>query len=210
MGLKQDAHARKHWEGQYWGPNGAMREGLFKFLSTLYSSYKSAPTWRHKALVVLSVAVLFVVIRCGYTVKDHSVSELDVLASVANQLGFRRFAIRCGEAALSRNEENFTERMLLLAGLMRSHASPFHRKAATPLQQKYFSELAESFDDGEYDPPEQKIRILRALAWFTDVHGEADKLQTRLCVAYACSIAQHLGARDQYEAIRREFPHIVK
>ena len=199
----QDTHAKKHWQGNYWGANGAVKEGLFKFLSTLYSSLKSAPSRRHKLAAFLGVLALYMTLRTCYKLADHTANELDVLASVSRRLGQRTFAIECGETAIEAEGVMSPSYPLLLAGLMRDHEALFPLKKGGQESGRYFNQLRSVFQIFEFDPPEQKIRIFRALAWFTAMNGS--KKETSDFVKEALTLANSLGAEDQIRAIVEEF-----
>ena len=201
---QQDSHSRKHWDGPHWGPNGAVKEGLFKLLSTLIAARKSAPTRFHKLGVVAGITLVYLVIRFGYELEDHTGDELDILASAARGLRQRKFAITCGELVLLLPHISFTTNMLVLAGLMRDYEALFPAKKGHQEVGLYFRQLADHFNEDEYDPPEQRIRILRALAWFTDKYGS--KQEFTAYIIEAVVLSKTLGAADQLDAIKREFP----
>lgn len=202
--MSQNAHARKHWEGNYWGGRGAVKEGMFKFLSTLYSAFKSAPTIRHKFFVVSGIVTIFVILRLCYKLEDHTPDELDVLASVARRLHCYRFAVSCAECALKDPNITFTTMALLQVGMMRDCVSLRKTKFAQNLYELNINVL----DMGRYSPPEQKIRILRALAWYEAAHGMEKEARDHAVIGLV--LAKKYNAEDQAQAIREEFDGLIK
>ena len=200
------AHKKKHWDGHYYGPHGALKEGVFKLLSTLYSAAKSAPSRMHKVLVLVGILTCYAILRLGYKVCDHTPDQLDVLASVARRIGLRHFAIKCGELALTHKDVSFTSRMLLLAGLLRDHS--LMRKKFDLRSFNCFLSLVDNLNAEAYEPPEQKIRVLRALAWYVNREDDPDPYgKEKLYFAkLALECARSLGAEDQIQEILREFP----
>ena len=217
MKLKQvqDADARKHWQGKIWGEDGVVCQGLFKLLSTLITARKSAPTWKHKFLVYFGIVQIYLMIRSGYSLERMNAGELDVLASASRGLRQHKHAIKCGEWGISRlsmdgnGRISHTSHMLLVSGLMRDHDAIYAADQPGSKAHYYFTELRDHFEDGEYDPPEQKIRIYRALAWFTNKYSARDYSDAKGYVAQALTLAHLHGAKDQEDAIRREFPHLL-
>jgi hypothetical protein len=197
------SNSEKQWQGKYWGKDGALLEGTIAFLSLLYSAAKSAPTKRHKLAIGIGIWVIYRVVRSAYEPGDLSAGQADVLASVASKLGHRDFAIRLREFALKEAPADSTSRMLLLAGLMRDW------ETMRPLQEcnqeggRYFVLLRGEYRHATYLPREQKIRILRALAWFAARNGS--EAEIRRYVRDAHELAERLGAEDQLRAIRDEF-----
>ena len=211
----QDEDAQKHWQGKIWSEDGVVCQGLFKLLSTLITARKSAPTWKHKFLVVTGIVQIYLMIRSCYLLERMNAGQLDILASASRGLRQHKHAIKCGELGLSRLSTdgnariNHAAHMLLLAGLMRDHDAVYAADQPGSKAHYYFTELRKYFEDGEYDPLEQKIRILRALAWFTSKYSARDFTDAREYVARALMLTQLLRAKDQEDAIKREFEHLL-
>ena len=214
---EQDVHAQQHWQGNIWGEDGVVCQGLFKLLSTLITARKSAPTWKHKFLVLTGIVQIYLIIRSGYSLEHMNAGQLDILASASRGLRQHKHAIKCGKLGLSRlstdgNEKiDHTTHMLLLKGLMRDHDAVRAADQPGSRVHDYFAELRNHFEDCEYDPPEQKIRICRALAWFTNKYSARDYGygDAKRYVAQALTLAQLLGAKDQEDAIKREFEQLL-
>ena len=66
-------------------------------------------------------------------------------------------------------------------------------------------ELRANINKGEFDPPEQKIRILRAMAWFANKYPSSGKRDAREYAREALRLARLLGATDQELAVTSEF-----
>lgn len=215
MKQQQDAHAKQHWQGDIWGEDGVVCQGLFKFLSTLITARKSAPTWKHKFLVIAGVVQIYLILRYCYSLERMNVGQLDILASAGRGLRQHKHAIKCGERGIfllsmdGKGKIDHTSHMLLLAGLIRDHDAIYSADRLRSAAQDYFVVLRMHFEDDEYDPPEQKIRILRALAWFADKYSARDYGDAMRYVAQALTLAQLLGAKDQEDAIRWEFAHLL-
>lgn len=205
---QQDSHSRKHWDGPHWGPDGAVKEGLFRFLSTLITARKSASTGWHKFGTLAGIVLIYALLRLGYELEDHNVNELDILASASRGFKQRQFAIKCGEAALRGLAPiPITSYMLIVAGLMRDHEALCPLRRGGQESGRYFSDLKAAWNVVTFDPPEQKIRILRALAWFTNLYGS--KQEFAAYIIEAVVLSKTLGAADQLDAIKHEFPSYV-
>ena len=215
MNQKQDTHVQQHWQGNIWGEDGVVCQGLFKLLSTLITARKSAPTWKHKVLVLAGIVQIYLIIRFGYSLEQMNAGQLDILASASRGLRQHKHAIKCGQWGISRlsmdgnGRIDHTSHMLLSAGLMRDHDAVYAADQPGSKAHYYFTELRSHFEDGEYDPPEQKIRILRALAWFTNKYSARDFTDAKEYVALALTLAHLLGAKDQEDAIKREFEPLL-
>lgn len=204
-------HKAKHWEGKYWGEEGAVCAGLFALLSTLISAMKSAPSKTHKFFVGAGIVAIYVALRSSYDVLLLSPNQLDVLASASRGLKQRKHAIRVAEIAINLNADKvcFTSKMLLLAGLMRDHDAIYAADQPGSRAHWYFTELRSSFRLGVYDAPEQEIRILRALAWFTNKYPARNHSDAMRYARAALALAMKLGATDQANEVRREFGHLI-
>lgn len=215
MTQQQDAHAKQHWQGEIWGEDGVVCQGLFKFLSTLITARKSAPTWKHKFLVITGIVQIYLSLRFCYSLERMNAGQLDILASASRGLRQHKHAIKCGEWGVSRlavdgiGKIDHTSYMLLLAGLMRDHDAVYAADQPGSKAHYFFTELRSHFEDEEYDPIEQKIRVYRALAWFTNKYSARDYIDAKGYVADALTLAILLHAKDQEDALRREFAHLL-
>ena len=90
---------------------------------------------------------------------------------------------------------------------MRDHEALFPLRQGGQESWKYFNDLKAAWNVVTFNPPEQKIRILRALAWYTNKYGSPE--ETITIVGTALTLARELGANDQLDEIKREFPDYV-
>lgn len=202
------AHSAKHWQGKCWGEGGSVCGGLFALLSTLYAAVKSAPTLTRRLLVLCGIVQIYVVVRTCYELEHLSAGQLDVLASVGRNLKQHRHAILCATLALGKSP-NFSDSMLLLAGLMRDYDAMCPADQPGSKSHYCFFTLRASHEEEEYDPPEQKIRVKRALAWFANKYPAREHCDAKQYARDALALANQLGASDQADAVKKEFGHLL-
>jgi hypothetical protein len=206
----QTPHQQDHWAGRdrVWNKqDGTVKVGMFIFLSTLYAAVKSAPSRKHKLLLLAGIGLLYLCIRSCYSIEDHDANQLDILATVSRKLRLHKFAIRCGELGLRQADATFTCRMLLRAGLMRDHDAICASDKGGDGKDD-FTYLCEHYEDEEYSPPAQKIRILRGMAWYANKYSGKNKSEAWGYADRAYQLAVRLGAFDQADAVDREFGHL--
>jgi hypothetical protein len=193
-------HQEQHWRGDYWGERGAVCRGLIQILSTLYSASKSASTFKRKLGVLIGESVLYVVVRTLYRTEKLSPSSLDALASVSRRFRRPRHAIRCALVALESNP-TFTTRMLLVAGLVRDFSAIGDATRA----EECFCILMRERSTKAYNPPQQEIRVLRAMAWYTKNSREETFALSEVYVRQAFALARMYDARDLEYVLTQEF-----
>ncbi len=204
----------KEWEGAYFGENGAVKQALFSFASTLYGAAGSSATRTKRLYCVIGLLIAYLILRTRYAFDQMTASELDLLASFSRAFRQRKYAIEAGERAL-RLPSSHIDRLLLLCGLMRDWEAFFPHTAGGHESGRYFRALCEILQREGVQAelcrthPAQMARIYRTLAWFTDKYGNSDKLEATSYASLAMQLASEMGAMDQVHKIKLELSHLL-
>ena len=203
MSTHSTIEADKHWRGMYWEKDGAVVNGLFRFISTLYSAFGSAPSKKLKLLSGVVLLSTYVFARIGFRLDQFSPGQLDILATLSRCLRSHRHAIRCGKEALENSaDQSVQTRLLIGIGLAEDCAFVGERDIAA----EYLVFVGKSVSILEQNG--QKIRVLRGLARVERMLGIS--YESKAHAREAARLAFLLGdiAGDQLVKLKKEWPEL--